>query len=124
MVKKTIFIISLGLLTLSLSTAFPQTQHESNPISFPKEGESFKPKNGALGNENDRFRNNQPENMNRMEENEEKHSMIDSNSERQTNGRENLQSNHSKIGLCKIGYLRRIHSFSTIMQNLVLMKWL
>ena len=98
MTKKIILIVSLGLLTLSLSTAFPQTRHESNPILFPKEGEFFKPKNGALGNENDRVWKNQPENMNRMEENEEKHSMIDSNSARQNNGRGNLQGNHSKMG--------------------------
>ena len=110
MIKKIIFIVSLGLLTLSLSTAFPQTPHESNTILFPKEGESFKPKNVALGNENDRFRSNQPENMNRMEENEEKHSKIDSNSERQTNGRGNLQGNHSKIGhSAKLATNRKVH---------------
>ena len=84
MIKKIIFIISLGLLTLSLSTAFPQKPHESNQIIFPKEG-----------NENDKFRNNQLENI---EEREEKHSMSNSNSARETNGRENLQGDHSKMG--------------------------
>ena len=82
MIKKIIFIISLGLLTLSLSTAFPQNPHESNSIIFPK-------------NENDKFRNNQLENI---EEREEKHSMSNSNSARETNGRENLQGDHSKMG--------------------------